>query len=276
MKEKLMLFIKGMVLGISFILPGISGGVLAISLGVYDKLINSISHFFKDFKKNFQFLFVLGSGMLVSVILCILLLESIFEKYPVAAILLFIGLIIGGLPGLFKKVKGSFSIFNVILFIVGFASIFLLTFLSGTNNVVLNTDFIQIIKLFFVGVLSAATIVIPGISGSFLLIAIGYYKPLLSIISEIIKFNDLINNVVIMIPFGLGMVIGGIVIVKIIEYFLNKHEVKTYYLIIGIMFASITEVIISIFGHSVSIYQVIIGVVLFAIGSFISLKYFQN
>ncbi len=216
MKEKLMLFIKGMVLGISFILPGISGGVLAISLGVYDKLINSISHFFDNFKENFKFLFTIGSGMFVSVILCILLLESLFEKFPVAAILLFIGLILGGLPGLFKKVKGTFNVANFALLVMGIISILLLTTLSSANNVILNNDVIQMIKLFFVGFLSAATIVIPGISGSFLLIAIGYYKPLLSVISEMIKFNNLMSNIVIMIPFGLGIVIGGFIIVKII------------------------------------------------------------
>lgn len=276
MKEKLMLFIKGMVLGISFILPGISGGVLAISLGVYDKLINSISNFFADFKENFKFLFFIGSGMLVSVILCILLLESLFEKFPVASILLFIGLILGGLPSLFKKVKGTFNIANFFLFVIGAVSILLLTMLGSASNVTLDNNFIQMIKLFFVGFLCAATIVIPGISGSFLLIAIGYYKPLLSIISEIIKFNNLMNNIVIMIPFGLGLVIGGFIIVKIIEYFLKKYEVKTYYLIIGIMFASIGEVILIVFGHSANIYQMIIGIIAFIIGSFISLKYFQN
>lgn len=276
MKERLMLFIKGMVLGVSFILPGISGGVLAISLGVYDKLINSISHFFDNFKENFKFLFIVGSGMFVSVILCILLLESLFEKFPVAVILLFIGLILGGLPGLFKKIKDTFNIANFALLVIGILSILLLTTLNSANNVTLNNDTIQMIKLFLVGFLSAATIVIPGISGSFLLIAIGYYKPLLSVISEIIKFNNLINNIVIMIPFGLGIVVGGFIIVKIIEYFFKKYEVKTYYLIIGIMFASIIEVIVSVFSYTVDIYQICVGVALFIIGSFISLKYFQN
>jgi putative membrane protein len=132
------------------------------------------------------------------------------------------------------------------------------------------------LKLFLVGFLCAATIVIPGISGSFMLIAIGYYRPLLSIISEMIKFDNLIDNMIIMIPFGLGIVIGGFIIVKLIEYFLRKHEVKTYYIIIGVMVASIIEVVVNALSYSADALQLIVGIVLFVIGGFISLKYFQN
>ncbi len=276
MKEKLLLFLKGVVLGLSFILPGISGGVLAISFGIYDKLINAISHFFDNFKENIKFLFILGSGIFISVILSILLLDKLFEKFPVAAILLFLGLILGGFPGLFKKVKGTLNISNFLLLSFGIVSILILTTLSSASTVVLDNGLIQNIKLFFVGFLSAATIVIPGISGSFLLVAIGYYKPILSIISEIIKFNDLFNNIVIMIPFGLGMVIGGFIIVKVIEYLLKKYEIKTYYFIIGIVFSSVIEVIISIFGYKIDLYQLIVGFLLLVMGGFISLKYFRN
>lgn len=276
MKDKVLLYLKGVVLGISFILPGISGGVLAISLGVYDKLIDSISHFFDNIKKNFKFLFTLGLGMLTSVIVCILLLDKLFDKFPVASILLFLGLIIGGIPELFNKVKGTFNTSNYALFTIGIVSILLLTTLSSGNAVVLNSDFIQILKLFGVGFLAAATIVIPGISGSFLLMAIGYYKPLLAIISEMIKFNNLWENIIIMIPFGLGIVIGGFIIVKIISFFLKKYEVKTYYLIIGIMFGSILEVIMSMFNYTADVYQIVIGLILFVVGAFVSLKYFKN
>lgn len=276
MKDKSMLFLKGLVLGISFILPGISGGVLAISFGIYDKLINAISHFFDNIKENIKFLFILGSGMIISVGFSVLLLDRLFEKFPVVATLLFLGLILGGFPGLLDKVKGKFSVSNFLLLSLGIISILILTTLSSSSSVIINNSIIQNIKLFFVGFLSAATIVIPGISGSFLLMAIGYYKPLLSIISEILRFHNLFENILIMIPFGLGIIIGGFIIVKIIEFFLKKYEIKTYYFIIGIVISSVIEVIINMFSYRLDVYQLVIGILLFIMGGFISLKYFKN
>lgn len=277
MREKIVLFFKGIVLGFSFILPGVSGGVLALTMGIYEKLIKTISHFFDDFKENFKFSLNIGLGMFVSVIICALALDFAFEHFPIPTILLFLGLIIGGIPLLLNKVKGTFKISNFIILIIGVLLLFVLTMINDGGDVILkNLSFLGNIKLFFVGFLSAATIVVPGISGSFVLMAMGYYHPLLSVVSEIIKFNNLFSNILIMLPLGIGLMAGILVMVKVIEYFLEKHETKTYYIIIGFVLSSVIKVVFSVFDYTLNSSSVIIGIILFAVGAFISLRFFQE
>ena len=112
-----MIFLKGMILGSAMIIPGVSGGTLAISLGLYEKIINTISHFFKDFKNNLLFVINLGLGILASLILGALILNYTFEHAPIPTILFFIGLLIGSIPSLLKRVnlRNTLRISNVFL-----------------------------------------------------------------------------------------------------------------------------------------------------------------
>lgn len=280
MKERIKLFFEGMILGLAMIIPGLSGGTLAISMGLYEKIVKTVSHFFSDFKNNFLFALNLGLGALVSLALSVLVLNYVFDKYPVPGILFFIGLIIGSVPSIFKKIeiKKTVNVSNIIFLLIGACLVLSMTFLnSGGKEVILtNLNFIGILKLVGVGFVAAATVVIPGISGSLLLMVMGYYEPLLNTISQTIKFINLGNNLSILIPFGLGIVIGVIVLVKVIEYLLDKHELKTYYAITGFLIASIIEVFLSLFAYALSVPQIIIGVILLIIGVYLSLKVFKN
>lgn len=279
MKEKLLLFFKGMIIGTAMVIPGVSGGTLAISLGLYEKIINTISHFFKNFKENVLFCFNLGLGVIVSLIICSLVLNYTFEHAPIPTILFFIGLIIGSIPMLLKKVtyKKTINFKNIIYALLGGSIILSLTFLKSGNEVALKSfDIAQSVKLIGVGFVAAATLVIPGISGSFMLMVLGYYQPLLTIITETIKFNNLCTNLLVLIPFGIGLAIGVIVIAKIIEYLLKKHQTKTYYAIIGFLLASIIEVFISLFSYRTNISQIIIGIILFVIAACLSVKVLKN
>ena len=280
MKEKLSLILKGIVLGTSFILPGVSGGVLSVVMGIYDKLIEAVSHFYEswaNFKKYFNFLFFLGVGGIISVLILTNVIEFALNKIPVITILLFVGLIVGGVPQLFNKIKNEVSFGNILLMFIGIGLLVIMSFTTGgAGNQVIDTSLISMIKMFGIGVLSSATIVIPGVSGSFLLMVIGYYEPLLRIVNEITSFTNLYNNIIVMIPLGIGLVLGAILIARVIDFCLKKYPVKTYYVIIGFVIASIIEVFLSVFEYSYTIPTIIIGLILMILSSLIVYKFFEK
>lgn len=280
MKEKLSLILKGIVLGTSFILPGVSGGVLSVVMGIYDKLIEAVSHFYEswaNFKKYFNFLFFLGVGGIISVLILTNVIEFALNKIPVITILLFVGLIVGGVPQLFNKIKNEVSFGNILLMFIGIGLLVIMSFTTGgAGNQVIDTSLISMIKMFGIGVLSSATIVIPGVSGSFLLMVIGYYEPLLRIVNEITSFTNLYNNIIVMIPLGIGLVLGAILIARVIDFCLRKYPVKTYYVIIGFVIASIIEVFLSVFEYSYTIPTIIIGLILMVFSSLIVYKFFEK
>ncbi len=280
MKERISLILKGIVLGVSFILPGVSGGVLSVVMGIYDKLIEAVSHFYEswaNFKKYFNFLFFLGIGGIISVLVLTNVIEYALNKIPVITILIFVGLIVGGVPQLFNKIKKDVSFENILLMFIGIGLLILMSITTGgASNQKIDTSFVSMLKMFGVGVLASATIVIPGVSGSFLLMVMGYYEPLLRIINEITSFTNLYNNIIVMIPFGIGLVIGAIVIAKLIDFCLNKYPIKTYYVIIGFVIASIIEVFLSVFNYNFTLLTMFIGLVLMVVSSIVVYIFFKK
>jgi putative membrane protein len=278
MKKNLSLFLKGIILGISFILPGISGGVLAISMGIYEKLINSISNIFKDFKENLKFLFPIGLGVCVSVILFVLFLDFIFEKFPVPSTLLFLGLILGGLPSLFNNLKNKFNLKNVLYFLIGFSLIFLLDSLVQNDSNLLASEltFANILKLATIGIVIAGSIIVPGVSGSILLMSMGYYKTFLEITSQLIKLQNLSTNILLILPIGIGGIVGIILFIKLIDYCLKKHKDKTNFLIFGIVMSSVIKVIALILDYNITSSNLIIGTILLIVGIIVSIKFFKE
>lgn len=275
MKDKLILMIKGFILGIANIIPGVSGGTLAITLGIYEELINTISHIFSNLKKNLAFIIPIGVGGVLSILLLSKLLNYTLENYPVPTTLFFVGLIVGGVPLIYKKVANEKkSKGNIIAFIITFLLIIFLTFTkNGLGDVSLNEINIGMtFILFLVGVITAATMVVPGISGSFVLMLLGFYKPILNTVSSITNLELLSNNMSILIPFGIGVLIGIILIAKLIEFLLKKYEIITYYAILGFIISSILVLIIGVFDNKFGVIELIIGLVLFIVGNIVGYK----
>lgn len=271
MKKTIVLGIKGFLIGVSNIIPGVSGGTLAITLGIYEKLINTISHFFKNIKENLKFIIPIGIGMVLSILLLSKVINFCLDKYTLATILFFIGLILGGVPLLNKKIKGHYkNISNIIIFLLTFSFIIILSILRGEGRVSFDElNILGYIKIFLVGIVAAATMIIPGVSGSFVLMLLGYYKPIIDTISNLT--SNLGNNILILLPFGLGILIGIVVIAKILEYLFQKFEIKTYFGVLGFVMASIITIFI---GSNItfSLLQLLIGIVLLIIGFIIAYK----
>ncbi len=273
--ENIILIIKGIVIALANIIPGVSGGTLMITLGVYEQIIDIISHPFKNLKNNWKFILFIGIGVVLGVLGFSKLISYCLDKFPLATPWFFIGLILGGLPLLFRKgkVKENIKISNIVIFLITFGIVLLFTFLkSGESIVTITTDFKGVTLLFLVGMVAASSMIIPGISGSFMLMLLGYYKPIIDTISNLTKFNNLWDNLKILIPFGIGVVVGIVLVAKLIEYLLKKFEIKTYFGVIGFVLASIIAIIVPLFKVSFNFIELIIGLILMVLGSLVTFK----
>ena len=123
---------------------------------------------------------------------------------------------------------------------------------------------------------AASSMIIPGISGSFMLMLLGYYKPIIDTVSNLTKFNNLWDNLKILIPFGFGLVFGIVLVAKLIEYLLKKYEVKTYFGVIGFVLASIIAIIVPLFKVSFNVVELIVGIILLVLGSLATFKISNN
>lgn len=273
--ENLLLILKGFILGIANIIPGVSGGTLAMTMGIYEDIIKSISSILKTPKKSLKLLLHLGIGAVLSILILSKLLNYTLTNYAFATTLFFIGLIVGGFPLLLKKAKGhKVSLGYLLSFLSTTSLVIILRLLQTSENTVSlnNVSLFTIIILLLVGMLAASTMVIPGVSGSFVLMLIGFYKPILNTISNITKINLLGHNLLILVPFGIGVLLGIVITAKVIEYLLKKYEIYTYYGIYGFILASILVLILNIYNKATGMPEVVVGILLVLLGTFIGYK----
>ncbi|MBQ6887731.1 MAG: DUF368 domain-containing protein [Lachnospiraceae bacterium] len=275
--------LKGVVVGIANVIPGVSGGTMMVSMGIYDALIHSITHLFKEFKKSIAILAPILIGAALGVVGLAAVIEKMFEFIPIQTNLLFIGLILGGLPAMTSKVKGEkIKPGHIMAFLLFFAVVVGSAALGSTegNAADLSLNIISIVKLFFVGIVASATMVIPGVSGSMMLMLMGYYNPILETINSFIKsalafdFAGIWSGFCVLCPFGIGVVIGIFAIAKLVEIIFEKFPLYAYWAIIGLIVASPFAIVLmnlGIFG-GLNIVSVLTSVVTFAVGFFIARK----
>lgn len=273
--------LKGMVIGIANIIPGVSGGTMMVAMGIYDKLIHCITHILKEFKKSVLFLLPIALGMGIAIIGSSFGIEMLFEKFPVQTNLLFIGLIIGGLPAIWKKVKGnSIRAGHILAFLAFFALVTILALIGEKegNAVDLSFTLINVLKLFGVGVIAAATMVIPGVSGSMILLLMGYYNPILTSINDFMRaltswdVSGMLTGIGILLPFGIGVIVGIVGIAKLIEIIFNKFPLYAYWAIIGLIVASPIAIIAMGSFPALTVVNVLTGIVALCVGTFIAMK----
>lgn len=273
--------LKGMVIGIANVIPGVSGGTMMVAMGIYDKLIHCITHIFKEFKKSVLFLIPIAIGMGIAVIGGSLGIEMLFDKFPVQTNLLFIGLIVGGLPAIWKNVKGkSIRFGHILAFLAFFVLVVVMAFMGEQegNAVDLSFNFVNVLKLFAVGVVAAATMVIPGVSGSMVLLLMGYYNPILTAINDFLRaltswdMDGILNGIGILMPFGIGVIVGVLAIAKLIEFIFNKFPLYAYWAIIGLIVASPIAIIAMASLPALTVVNVLTGIVALCVGVFVAMK----
>lgn len=274
---------KGAVIGIANIIPGVSGGTMAVAMGIYDELIHCITHLFKEFRKNLLFLIPIFLGAGIALIASSFGLEYLFSNYPLPTYLMFIGLILGGLPAVRTKVKGKgIKPGYMIAFLLFFIMVTGLAFMGNSEGHAADLSFrvINVAKLFGVGVIAAATMVIPGVSGSMILLIIGYYNPVLETINRFVRaltafdIGGILNGLGILVPFGLGAVTGIFVIAKIVETIFAKFPLYAYWAIIGLIAASPFAIVIMNFSvfTAATVWTILAGIVGLILGFGVAVK----
>uniref|UniRef100_UPI00405697B6 DUF368 domain-containing protein n=1 Tax=Acetatifactor sp. TaxID=1872090 RepID=UPI00405697B6 len=273
--------LKGMVIGIANIIPGVSGGTMMVAMGIYDKLIHCITHLFSEFKKSFLFLLPIAIGMGIAIIGSSFGIEKLFEYFPMQTNLLFIGLIVGGLPAIWKNVKGnSIKIGHIIAFLAFFALVVGMAVIGETEGNAANLAFNlgNILKLFVIGIIASATMIIPGVSGSMVLLLLGYYNPILSAINDFFRalvsldMDGMLQGVGVLAPFGVGIVVGVFAIAKLVEIIFEKFPLYAYWAIIGLIVASPIAIIAMGTFPAITVVGIITSILTFALGFVIAMK----
>lgn len=271
----LKLILQGMAVGIANIIPGVSGGTMMVAMGLYDKLIHCITRLKSEFKEAVKLLVPIFAGAGIAIVVLSRLFEYLLTAHPIPTNFAFCGLIAGSLPFIFKKVKGhSLTIGKIIPFLVFFAIVIAMALMGETSGVAADVSFsvINVIKLFAVGIIAAATMVVPGVSGSMMLMLLGYYDVILATINDIIDallafdIAGIMTAVGVLAPFGIGVVFGIFVIAKIIEFIFSKAEIHAYYAIIGLILASPIAILINTNWDGLSVSAMLISAGTFILG----------
>jgi putative membrane protein len=227
-------FFKGIAIGISIIIPGVSGGTMAIIVGLYDKIIHAVSAFFKDIRNNFIFLAVIGLGTVSAILGFSQIIKYALDNFRFATIFLFLGIICGGFPVLYKKAEiKKTNIKSVILLLLSVAAVVAMSFLQNDLlNAVTGKGIITTLIIITVGFFTAIAFILPGISGSFFLYVVGLYETTLAAVDiRNLDFSYLL-------PFALGTLIGIIFTAKMLENLLKRYTHATYMVIMGLVAGS--------------------------------------
>lgn len=279
--NKLFTVLKGIVIGIANIIPGVSGGTMAISIGAYDDLIGAVNNVRKDWKKSFFTLLPYGMGMAVGIGLLSFVIEGAMKNYPFVTACLFLGLILGGVPMLIGKAKAyPVKLPQILSFILMAGLIIIMTYTKSTDVAAgpFSIDPISLLLLFLVGVIAAATMVIPGVSGSMVLILLGYYNRILETLSNFIRgllafdFSMMLDNFLPLFPFGIGVLLGIALVAKIIEWLFEHYPSITYAGIIGLVAASPVAIFGEISFSILNLPTVLLAFIALAAGFFAAMK----
>ncbi len=282
MKEFIANILRGMVIGIANVIPGVSGGTMMVSMGIYDKLILVLTHFIKRMKEAVALLVPILVGMLLSIaIFAKIFSEILFPRFPLQTNLFFIGLILGGLPVIYGKVRGNtIRIPQIIAFLLFFVMVvgFACVGEGGGSSADISFSAGNVVRLFGVGIIAAATMVIPGVSGSMIMMILGYYNTIIDTINDFINalkafdIAAMLDTFVVLVPFGIGVLAGIVAVAKLIEFMLKKYPLVTYWAIIGLIAASPFAILLMMEIVTVGVVEIATGIVLLAGGFFISLK----
>ena len=236
LKSNFTIMLKGFIIGSSMSVPGVSGGTMAILLGIYDKLISSISNFLKDIKENMLFLmkFCIGAGVGIGSLA--FLIKWSLNKFPFQISFFFLGAVIGGIPALYKKTKESpLSISSGIYFLVGLVLVISIGFIpAGNLDISSGSGITYLLMLLVTGIIIALALVLPGISTSHMLLVLGMYEAMINAITEF--------DIVYIGILGISTLVGIFLITKPIEWTMNKFPHQTYCMIIGFVLGSTTEI----------------------------------
>lgn len=262
----LILVVKGFIIGIGKVIPGVSGAMLAMSFGLYEPCLEAITHFFKDIKRNILLLSSLGFGILLAIVLGSKIIAFLLVKYYLPVTLLFIGFIIGGMIPFYQMIKRyPKKRSNYISFLCCFLIVISLSFVQTNHASFLETLHLPTLY-FFIGIIDASTMVIPGISGTAVFMMLGLYQKVLLLFANLDSIEHITYNLSILFPFCFGLGIGVMIISVIMNYLLKRKKDGTYYGILGFQISALLVIFMETLTKNYGIVEIVIGCFLLLIG----------
>lgn len=264
--KNIKLFLKGIIVGIGGIAPGLSGSVLMVILGLYTKVINTIATLFKDFRKNFSYLLPIGLGILLGIVIFSRIINYSMVHYEIQTRLVFLGLLVGTIPLFYKEVKknGNLNKNDYLIMIMTF--ILGMYFITFSNSIASSSN-LNIFQAFILGFIGISATIIPGIDGASILSALGLYNNWLDLTS--LKNIDLM----IYIPAGCGIIVGGFILSVLINNMIKKNYTATFSVLFGLFLSIIPSILKTTDGSFISLSNntaTYIGLVLFIIAMIFS------
>ena len=249
--------IKGVFVGIGFITPGFSGGVMAVVFGIYEPLMRFLGNLRENFIKNTLFFFPVGIGGIIGVVAFSTVIDFAFSYYPAEFTMLFIGLITGTFPTLFKTSgkEGRKAFHCGLLVVIAVATVLFMGWMENFHGAQLSPSFLNWV---ISGILIGLGVVLPGLSPSNFLIYLGLYQPMANGIRNL--------DLAVIMPLTLGGALIVLVLAKLISLVFNKHYTFMYHLILGVVVGSTIAIIPSgLHGWAIAV-----SVGLFMVGALIS------
>lgn len=236
-------------------------------MGIYEKGLEILSNLKKMLFCNIKFVFFVGLGILVAMVFGSKLIIYFLNKHYLVTMFCFIGMIIGGIKPIFNNIYKELDLKKIIYLLFAFFSIILLSIVKFTGN---NTN--NIFTYFISGISEAISTIVPGISGTALLMVIGTYNEIMNVFSNLFNFSLILKNLAVIIPFLFGLIIGVIFISKLINYLFKKYRINTYYAIMGFSLASVFLMFIQTLNRRYSISEILLAFITFILGYVITIK----
>ncbi|HJC47646.1 MAG TPA: DUF368 domain-containing protein [Candidatus Lachnoclostridium pullistercoris] len=275
--------LRGLLIGVAGIVPGVSGGTLAVSMGVYDQIIGAVSHLFRKPGQSVRILFPYGVGMLVGIGGLAFVIETLFGNFPFATSMAFLGLILGGIPALLKRADfHTDGMKKYMAAVTVFCTMTVAAIAGGdggaAGELVFCTAGERLLTMGCVGMIASVTMVVPGVSGTMLLMMMGYYQPVLHAFNLVQAgaltgdWQTVLAQQEILLPFTIGLAAGIFLCAKTMETLLNRWESMVYAAVTGLVASSPAVILWGISMGEVGTGQMILGVILLAGGAVLAGK----
>ena len=271
MKESFLLIAKGFIVGLGKVIPGVSGAVLAIMLKVYEPILDAVVNIRKELYKNLKYLATIGIGLILAIVLGSKVLLSLLEKYPLQAFFPFIGVMLNGVIPIFKEAKKGTTKDKLLSFFI-IIIVISLSFIKRSNTFVSSNIVLHFLLYFLSGILDAASSIVPGISGTVILMLLGTYRDILFSLGNVFSLDLISFNFKILFPFFAGMLSGLYLFSKLVHYLFKKHYYFTYNCIAGFCAFSILSLFLKSLNYCVNMKQLILSFVLMFVGYWVSKK----
>ncbi len=236
----------GCIIGVANIIPGVSGGTMAVILNVYDKLIDAFVGLRKHFKESIKLLIPIAVGAGAGILGFAKLLSFLLASFPMPTFFFFIGLIVGSVPLVARKaLETRFRPISLIPFVVFFGIMITFAFIGAGDKTAASSqmelNLFNWLYLFFGSALAAMSMIIPGVSGSMVLMILGLYSYVLKAVADLLS-HDFLGSCMILLPAGLGIVVGIVGGAKLMDLCIKKYPQMTFFGIIGLMLGSVLSV----------------------------------